>query len=91
MVDQASFVDENPGYATKDTYFKYKPGKLLPTNNPQEKEGFRSPGIRLTTKGKPIPEYRPLRFRGEELQKQSQRSVQRLVSFHTVGNWINTY
>ena len=32
MVEQASLVDENLGYATKETALKYKPGKFLPTN-----------------------------------------------------------
>ena len=69
---------------------EYKPCKLLPTNKAQETEGFQSPVIRLTTKQKPRPEVRPLRFRWGELQKRSQRSEQLLVSSHTVGNWLNT-
>ena len=47
---------------------EYKPGKFLPTNKAQEKEGFQSPGIRLTTKLKPRPEASPLRFQWGELQ-----------------------
>ena len=68
----------------------YKPGKFLPTNKAQETEGFQRPGIRLTTKRKPRPEASPLRFQWEELQKKYQSSEQRLVSSHTVGNWLNT-
>ena len=69
---------------------EYKPGKFLPTNTAQETEGFQSPGIRLTTKRKPRQEASPLRFHSRELQKRSQSSEQRLVSSHTVGNWLNT-
>ena len=42
------------------------------------------------SKWKQIPEASPLRFRLGELQKRSQSSEQRLVSSHTVGNWLNT-
>ena len=69
---------------------KYKPGKFLPTYKAQETEGFQSPGIRLTPKWKPRPEASPLQFWWEELQKWSKRSDLRLVSSHTVGNWLNT-
>ena len=116
VIDQVSLVDENPGYATKDTHIneakqtidkkgmaptnykvhsvvsekEYKPGKFPPTGKAQETEGFQSPGIRLTTKWKPRPDSNPLRFQWGELQKRSQSSEQRLVSSHTVGNWLNT-
>ena len=65
---------------------EYNPGKSIPTDKAQETEGFQSPGIRLTTKRKPIPEARPLRFRWGDIQKRSKSSEQRLVSSHTVGN-----
>ena len=41
-------------------------------------------------KRNPRPESMPLRFQWGKLQRRSQSSVQRLVSSHTVGNWINT-
>ena len=42
------------------------------------------------TKRKLRPEASPLWFWWGELQKRSKRSEQHLVSFHTVGNWLNT-
>ena len=68
----------------------YKPGKFLPTNKAEETEVFQSTEIRLTTKRNPGPEDSPLCFRWGGLQNRSQSSEQRLVSFSTVGNWLNT-